>query len=94
MKIRINLRQKILRILEEKGYIIINSSRDAKELLMKEFPENNYLNKNQETSYIVIRKTFYSFDIGYKKYRFHYYEDILNEVEIKNSRIYSIEHLK
>lgn len=94
MKIRINLRQKILRILEEKGYIIINSSRDAKELLMKEFPENNYLNKNQETSYIVIRKTFYSFDIVYRKYRFHYYEGGLNEVEIKKARTYSIEYLK
>lgn len=94
MKIRINLRQKILRILEEKGYIIINSSKEAKELLIKEFPENNYLNKNQETSHIVIRKIFYGFDIGYRKYRFHYYEGVLNEVEIKNSRIYSIEHLK
>lgn len=94
MKIRINLRQKILRILEEKGYIIINSSKEAKELLIKEFPENNYLNKNQETSYIVIRKTFYSFDIGYRKYRFHYYEGVLNEVEIKKARTYSIEYLK
>lgn len=77
MKIRANLKQKILSLIDEKGYIIIKTTEEAIFYINNFFPNTseetiNYLDKKRNR-YIIFRRTLKSFDIGYRIAHFTYY---------------------
>lgn len=79
MKIRSNLKQKILSLIEKEGYVIIKTSEEAISYINKLFPNTsnetiNYLD-GRRNNYIVFRKTTTSFDVGYRSCYFSYHKD-------------------
>lgn len=79
MRIRASLKQKILSLIEEKGYIVINTTDEAIFYINRLFPNTsngiiNYLD-GRRNNYIVFRRTTTSFDIGYRASCFSYCKD-------------------
>lgn len=79
MKICASLKQRILSLIEEKGYIVINTTEEAIYYINRLFPNIsektiNYLD-GRRNNYIVFRKTTTSFDVGYRSCYFSYHKD-------------------
>lgn len=77
MKIRSNLKQKILSLIEKEGYVIIKTSEEAISYINKLFPNTsnetiNYLDR-RKNNYIVFRRMSEGFSIGYRFAEFSYY---------------------
>lgn len=78
MKIRSNLKQKILSLIEKEGYVIIKTSEEAISYINKLFPNTsnetiNYLDRRKK-NYIVFRRVSEEgFNIGYRFAEFSYY---------------------
>lgn len=97
MKIRNNFKQRILRLLDDRGFVVIYASIEAEQLLLKEFPENSYLGIDERSPFIIIRKTLLGFDIRYRRYGFSCYNPILGvfkDILIRNTKVYIIDQLK
>lgn len=98
MKIRSNLKQKILSLIEKEGYVIIKTSEEAISHINKLFPNTsnetiNYLDR-RKNNYIVFRRTLESFSIGYRFAEFSYYTpDGVQYIRIKESDSVDIKEL-
>lgn len=77
MKIRSNLKRKILSLIENEGYVVIKTSEEAISHINKLFPNTsnetiNYLDR-RKNNYIVFRRMSEGFSIGYRFAEFSYY---------------------
>lgn len=98
MKIRANLKQKILSLIDENGYVIIKTSEEAISYINNLFPNTssetiNYLDR-RKNNYIVFRRTLKSFDIGYRFAHFSYYTpNVIQTIYIGESNAIDIKEL-
>lgn len=99
MKIRSNLKQKILSLIENEGYVVIKTSEEAISHINKLFPNTsnetiNYLDR-RKNNYIVFRRiSEEGFNIGYRFAEFSYYtSDGFQYIHIKESGSFDIKEL-